>query len=523
MIRFLRTLGPAISLLFCLGAFWFLDRQLEHYHYRDIRAGLEAVPAWSVWLAMALAAVNYLVMVGYDRLALGYLGHPLPLRKIALASFVGYAVAHNFGSLFGGTAIRYRLYSAFGLSAVEAVKAIVVCAATFWIGFFTLSGLVFLFEPPALPAALRLPFDTARPVGLGCLALVAGYLLASAFRKSPVKLGEWEFSLPPLRLSLCQIAIASVDLAIAASVVYVLLPNSVPMGFPAFLGVYLVTQVAALVTHVPGGLGIFEALMLLLLAPAEPQAVIGSLLLFRAIYYLLPLGLASVLLGVHEAFEQRESLRRFADALGQWGPDLAPGVFASAVFVAGAILLVSGALPPAHARLAWLGTVLPVPVLEASHFLGSLAGAGLLLLAQGLYRRLDAAYVLTAVLLAGGSVLSLLKGLDYGEALILAVLLAALLPCRRSFERHAALIGDRFTSGWNLAAVMVLVSAIWLGFFSYKHVEYSSELWWRFTLRDDAPRFLRAMVGASAVMLLAAAARLFRPAASRPPDSDRQD
>lgn len=146
------------------------------------------------------------------------------------------------------------------------------------------------------------------------------------------------------------------------------------------------------------------------------------------------------------------------------------------IFVGGAILLFSGSTPAVSSRLMWLEKFLPLSVLEISHFLGSLAGMGLLLLAWGLQRRLDAAYLLTVALLASGAIFSLLKGLDYEEAIALLVILSALFPCRRHFYRKASLLSQPFDPGWIILIIIVLVCSVWLGVFSYKHVEYSSEL-----------------------------------------------
>lgn len=141
---------------------------------------------------------------------------------------------------------------------------------------------------------------------------------------------------------------------------------------------------------------------------------------------------------------------------------------------------------------------------------------GLLLLAWGLQRRLDAAYLLSATLLSAGIILSLLKGFDYEEAVILAIMLGALLPCRRYFYRQASLLSQRFTPGWIVAVTLVMLASVWLGLFSYKHVEYSGGLWWQFTFSGDAPRFLRATVGAIVVALAFALAKLLRPTAPEP-------
>ena len=146
--------------------------------------------------------------------------------------------------------------------------------------------------------------------------------------------------------------------------------------------------------------------------------------------------------------------------------------------------------------------------MELSHFFGSLVGLGLVLLASGLQRRVDAAYHLAVALLAFGAVLSVLRGFNYEEALILSIMLAALLPCRRYFYRRTSVIGERFTPGWSVAVVLAIAGSIWLGFFVHKHHEYSRELWWEFSLFGDAPRFLRASVG------VVAGASVFRRGAS---------
>ena len=151
-------------------------------------------------------------------------------------------------------------------------------------------------------------------------------------------------------------------------------------------------------------------------------------------------------------------------------------------------------------------------MIEFSHFLGSLAGVALLFLAIGLQRRLDAAYQLTLLMLGSGIVFSLAKGLDWEEALILALMLAALAPCHRHFYRKTSLTAEPFTPGWSLAIAIVLLGSLWLGFFAYKHVDYSRELWWHFTLFGNAPRFLRASVAVAAVALGVAVRHLMRPA-----------
>jgi phosphatidylglycerol lysyltransferase len=197
-------------------------------------------------------------------------------------------------------------------------------------------------------------------------------------------------------------------------------------------------------------------------------------------------------------------------------PRVVPIALSFATFAAGVVLLVSGATPSVHSRVRALHQALPLGVIEASHFAGSLAGAALLVLAWALRRRLDAAWGLACVALVVGIVTSLFKGLDYEEAFILLVVLTLLLPARRAFYRRAALTHEPFTPGWILAVAIVIAVTAWLGLFSFKHVEYSSELWWQFETRGDAPRFLRASVGVLVGLLVFGLLRLLRHAAADP-------
>lgn len=516
--KFLQSLGPLFGLLLFAVALWVLHHEVKAYHFHDIVRQLENLPTRRLLLALSLSILSYLIMTGYDTLALRYINHPLTYAKIALASFVGYAFSNNIGlSMVAGGSVRYRLYSSWGLSALEITKVVAFCSLTLWLGFFTLGGAIFLVEPMVIPQVLHLPFASVRPVAMIFLALVMGYLLWTALRKRPLRILEWEFPMPSSNIFLSQIAIASLDWVLAGSVLFALLPGLPNLSFPGFLGIYMLAQFVGLVSQVPGGLGVFETVVILLLSPTLPASeTLGALLAYRGIYYLLPLFVAVALLGVHEVFQKKTGIQRFAQAFGQWVSDLVPHVLGLTTFICGAILLFSGVTPAVSWRLAWLKDILPLPLIEISHFLGSLVGVGLLILAWGLLRRLDAAYILTVAFLSIGIVVSLLKGFDYEEAIALSVMLGALVPCRRYFYRRASLMTERFTPGWIAAITLVLLCSVWLGLFSYKHVEYSHDLWWRFALSGDAPRFLRATVGAIAIALFFLLARLLRPVSPKP-------
>ena len=515
--KLLYRLASLFGLLLFAGALWILYHELKDYSPHGILLTLHNLAGPRLFGALALTLLSYLNMTGYDTLALRYIHHPLKYRKIALASFISYAMSNNIGfGMIAGGSVRYRLYSAWGLSPREITKVLVFCTVTLWLGFVALAGVLFLFEPPALSRALPLPFTSLRPVALLFLLILGGYIAAATLIKKPLTIRDWHFAFPSLRLLVTQLVVASLDWALASTVLYTLLPGDPGLSYQGFLGIFLVAQMLGLLSQVPGGLGVFETAVIVLLADSmKSPAVVASLLAYRGIYYLLPLGVASAILGAREVLRAREKVLGLAQLFARHTSRMVPSALTVTTFIGGAVLMFSGATPGVHSRLAWLKTFLPLPVLEISHFLGSVAGMALLLLARGLQRRLDAAFLLSAMLLGFGILFSLLKGLDYEEAVILALVLAVLLSCRRQFYRKASLLSQRFSFRWILAIAMVLLCTLWLGVFSYKHVHYSRDLWWHFTFFGNAPRSLRAMVGVVGLAFFLGLARLLRPARPR--------
>jgi len=507
-----------LGLVLFTAALWVLSRGLKANHYKDVIGYLHQLPLSRVLIAILLVALAYLVMTGYDALALRYIRHPLPLQRTALASFIAFAFGNNMGfAMIAGSSVRYRLYSAWGLSALEIAQIVGFCTVTLWLGFFTLGGFIFVAKPVAIPESMHLPIRSTVPIGIAFLSVMICFFVWDIFKKQPITIREIEFSQPPVHMFVAQIVITTLDWLLAGTILYLLLPEAEEILFSWVISVFLVSQMAGLMSQIPGGLGVFESVALLLLSPAlSPEKVLGALLTYRALYYLLPLVVASLLIGIQEIFIQRRFFLRYVRIFGRWASGIIPSVMALLIFVGGAILIFSGSTPIIGWRVKWLRTLLPLPVLEISHFIGSLTGMGLLILARGLQRRLDAAYVAAVILLSFGILTALLKGLDYEEAILLALMLIALLPERGHFYRKASIFRQRFSWNWTAAVGLVMLCSIWLGIFSYKHVEYRNDLWWRFTFAGDAPRFLRAMVGVSGLALFYGLSRLFQ---SAPPSS----
>ena len=520
----LRRLTPLLVLALLGAAALLLHRELSAYHYEDLRRAVRALRARQIELAVGLTALSYLILTAYDALALRYLGRPLSYRRTALASFLGYAFAHNIGfSVLGGAAPRYRLYASWGLPPGEIGLLIGFTAATFWVGVCAVAGTALVFDPVTLAGRIGLSATVGRAAGGVLLAVALLAVIVPLVWRRPLTLRGWTVPPPRPGIAAAQLLVGIVDWLVAAAVLFVLLPTGLHLTFAHFAALFVVAQVAGVSSHVPGGLGVFETIILLALAPrGHSPSLVGALLVYRLIYYLLPLVVATLLLVVFEVRQRGARLAAAGAVAGRWVSEMAPQVMAVLIFASGALLLFSGAGRRHVSRLDMLSDVLPVSVVEASHFLASLAGLGLILLASGLQRRLDAAYHLAVALLTAGAVLALLKGFDYEESLFLLAMLAVLVPCRAEFNRRASLIGERFTLGWGVAVTVVLAAAAWFGFFVHKHTEYSRELWWEFSLFGDAPRFLRAGVGVAGAALAFAVWHLLRPTRLRAAPADAE-
>jgi len=518
-----RTLASiaGVLLLAALG-FYALHRLLAEIHLRDLRAALRAMQGWQLIAAFGLTSASYLLLTLYDALALRIIGKPLPWRTAALASFASYTLSHNLGmALLTGGSARYRIYSAKGLAAADIARIIATASMTFWMGVIAVSGAALMLHPVVLALGpLHIPADIQRWCGFGILAAMAGLLFLARKPGQSLRLLGWSLPLPTAGQAAAQVLVAGLDLAVASAALFVLVPGADSQIFPAFFLAYALAIIAALITHVPGGIGIFEAVIIAALPKVDKTALLAALVAYRAIYHLLPLLLASILLAIHEHRLWRSPVASALRLSQSVVSGIAPEFMAVLAFAGGAILLVSGSLPALPHRLSALRHMVPLPFVEASHIAASLAGTGLLLLAPGLFKRLDGAFILTRMMLIAGAAFSLAKGLDYEEATILLIIAGVLQWSRASFYRHTAFTARTLSAGWLAAVAVALGLALWIGIFSYKHVAYQSDLWWQFAWKGDASRFLRAGFAVAVLFISAVLVNLFNPAPPRDTPDD---
>ncbi len=513
-------LAPLVSVLAFALVAGVLHQVLARHPLREIVADLRAIAPASLAAAAGLTALSYALLTGFDGLALRYLGRSIAPARIALTSFVAYAFGHNLSlASFTGAAIRYRIYSAQGLTTIDVATVVSFCGLTSALGLGTVAGAALLQVAPGA-TALHLGHPGSQVVGALLLGAVLVYVTWACTAAQPLNVGSWTLQPPGPAIALPQWLLAVTEIAVAAGVLWQLLPAGSAPAFVTFAGVFAIAVVGGAVSQVPGGLGVFETILLLALPGVPPTQLLGALLAWRGLYYLAPLGLAALALALDEALRHRGPLARARAAAGAWVTPLllpvAPQLVGALVFIAGAVLLVSGATPTVDSRVQALRGILPLPLLEVSHLAGSVIGVGLLVLARGLFRRLSSACHLTTWLLLSGIAASLLKGLDFEEAAFLALVLALLWLSRAGFYRPSSIVSQRFTPGWIASIAIIVGLSIWLGLLAYRHVPYSDELWWTFAVQGDAPRMLRASFAVVVAAAAFVASQLLRPARPEP-------
>lgn len=517
------ALRAVLSLSLFILALWMLHQELAHTRLSDIRHALGQLEGNSLMLAILGTTGSYVALTGYDVLALRHLGKTLPYPRVALTSFIANAVGHNLGmAMLSAGMIRLRLYSAAGLSATEVTGVVAMIGLNFVLGVTFVCGMAMFVDSAEAGMILHLQENSARVLGALLLTLVAVYMGLALVRRKPIRLHHWQVRLPGPDIALGQLILAGADLACVAAALYWLLPTETAPSFPVFLGVYVMAVVVGIASHVPAGLGVFETVLLLALPGVPQDALLAAILVYRAIYYLLPLVLAALLAVDRLVRDHRDKLAQGLFRVRGVFAWMAPITVGVSVFITGAVLLFSGSTPALTERVSLLHEFVPLPLLEVSHLTGSFAGLGLVILARALYRRVDAAYHLAFWLLLAGALASLIKGLDYEEALLSIIVLSILWLGREAFNRPALVMVRSFSQGWMLTVLLVLIATFWLGIFSYKHLDYSQELWWQFALHGDASRFLRTSLLLALIAVGLGLMHLLRPAPPEParPNSD---
>ncbi len=517
----MKKLPTLLGIILLIGAAYVVAREFRHVRPHEIEAAVRAIPRRSILIAAGWTAVSFSVVTFYDRLATRYAGHRLPYARTAFAAFCAYVLSHNLGfSALSGGAVRYRLYSVWGLSPAAIARVIAFCSLTFGLGALAIGGTVAIARPGAVPVAgAALPHAAIVAVGLALWGVLGSYLTL-AHRVPEVRVFGHTLRLPGFRTAVKQVALAVADVSATATIAYTLLPPAAGLDYTRFLTIYLASYTAGLFASLPGGLGVFDTAMLLGLRPYLPApAILGAVLVFRLFYYVVPLFLAGILFAGHEVY------LRGAPHLGRVrsrtsGPvraseaDFSVAVSTGLVAIAGALLLAIGVAEPDvplspvaldwASRLGFLAT-------GASAYATSLIGCALMVLAIGLSQRVTLAWGSSIVLLLISAVLCVVQ---HGPVWIaVAEVIAALvtLPFRNSYYRHARLLSEPLDPGTAVPLIGLAGSVLAFAVLAPEFRYLDSTSWWQLVMSAALPGRLRVSVALLVVVFLFATWRLIRP------------
>ncbi|WP_420005971.1 bifunctional lysylphosphatidylglycerol flippase/synthetase MprF [Arenibacterium sp. LLYu02] len=505
--------------LFAAGA-WALYHLLAPVNLRDVMKQVRTTPYSVIALALLTTSLSYATLIGYDWSALRYIKKELPFPVIAMGGFLGYAFGNTIGAgpITGG-AVRYRIYSALGLSAYDIAMIAAFGSIAFGFGTTIIGFGALAYHPHALGHLVALAPETIRWGSLAIVAVALLILFTLALRRSEITLRGVTLRSPSPGIMAAQFVFTATDLLLAAITLYLLLPPS-DLSFPTFLAVFAAAIMAGVVSHVPGGVGVFETVIIAALPASVPveQAATG-LLLFRMVYYLVPFGVALVILALTEL---RMATGRLAlPALQVLTPlfrsvsAIVPLAMSAMIFATGGVLMASSLLPPTSDLAEDYEELLPLAFIEGGALLSSLIGASMLVVAHGLLRRVEGAWWLAVVGLSAGIVTTLANGIDIDGAALLAIALLILLPTRAEFFRTTRLTKNVLSLRWMLLIVGLLLAAMGVLFFAHKATPYAHEMWWQFASDQSAPRALRAALVGALALTLALLISALRPGAQR--------
>ncbi|WP_116135058.1 bifunctional lysylphosphatidylglycerol flippase/synthetase MprF [Tropicimonas sp. IMCC34043] len=501
-------------------AIFVLHELLREVSWAELRTDLVSARPSAVLASIAYTAVSFAALSLYDVFAVRSVAPgQVPPKVAAAAGAAGYAISNLIGfSYVTGTAIRFRVYSGLGLDVAQIALLLAISWSAFWMGLVLVTGGLLVFHPVGISTVLPIPETVETAVGIAMLAGLAGFFLWLWRGRNVVSILGLRLQAPRIGEALGLTSAAVADLIASSLALYVLMPADLATGFPYFFIVYVAAIALGVLSHAPGGIGVFEATMIAALGAAGRTDVLAALLLYRAIYYGLPFMVATTGLALTEVHLRRHRIGPAARRVYGILRPLVPMLAAALALISGTLLLLSGNLPAVGGRLDVLQDLLPLPLVEVSHLVGSVVGVLLLIVARGLFRRLYRAWLAAMVLLAIGFAASLIKGIDVEEAVAILVAAGLLWLFRGAFYRVEGAAPMRLNLGWFISVVALFAALTWIGFLAYRHVDYRDALWWKVSWSGDASRFLRASLAGSVVLaalalnsLLGARGRVHRP------------
>lgn len=267
---------------------------VKNIEWAEVEQALRSYSATTLLFAAGIALCSYLVFASYDLVGRHYTGHTLPVRQVLPLAFVCYAFTLNLTAWVGGIALRFRLYTRLGLEPATITKILSMSLITNWLGYIILAGILFSFRLVDLPEKAKIGVTALQLVGFALLAVAAFYFWACRFSKRrSFHIRSHKIALPKVQLAFVQAGLAMTNWALMGLIIYILMPDKV--SYQTILGILLISSIAGVVTHIPAGLGVLEAIFISMLSHQLPTGtILAALIGYRIIYFLIPLAIACI-------------------------------------------------------------------------------------------------------------------------------------------------------------------------------------------------------------------------------------
>jgi len=493
-------------------ALYFIRRELSAYSLESIIQSVRSIPTQNIMLAGLATLLSFAGISCYDYLALKYTDKKIPLRQTVFASFCAYAISNTLGlSVLTGNAVRYRLYSSWGLGALDV--AIIALVTTGFLFFSSLSvmALGFILDGAMFEQLFKIPEQISVALGVSILCVIFFGLYRLVTGPEVFEFRKISINRPSLSRVALQFLVGVLDWVAAAAVLYFLLSATIDFSFWVFVPIFIAALYLGAMSGLPGGIGVFEAIFLILAPSGSKVDVAAALVAYRAIYYIFPLLISVVLMTAHQAGQSKAQINKGRERAGDFLEVIAPSLYAVLTFVVGAVMLVSATTPSILDEIEFVAKLVPLPVIQVSHLIASAVGTLLLLAAMGLKRRLRNGWIFTIALFSSGALFTLLKGGSQAGVLIMLFLASGLYFAKDAFYRKGRISQIRLSLVRSGLIIGTVTAAIGAGFYAYQKTDYAASLWWDFGLEADASRFLRSGLIIVAILFVYFIWRLLAP------------
>lgn len=290
------------------AAGYLLYQTFREHSVSEIMESVRAIPTFHLLAALAYAFGSYLCLTGFDWTGVRYVKNDLAYPRIALASFIALSIGQSVGmSGLSSGALRYRYYAHWGMSTEDVAKIVLLSGVTVGIGMAVLSGIVMVLNPRDAASVLHLSEATITAIGIACFAATLAYLALAAFLRAPLKIRAWTFKMPRFRIAVAQVVIGTINFALVSACLREVMAASADVSYLKAATAFVLANMAILITHAPGGLGVLEATVRHVMGD---QASIGSLVAFRVIYFFIPFFIGLPLSLIVEAVFRARKARR---------------------------------------------------------------------------------------------------------------------------------------------------------------------------------------------------------------------